>query len=91
MPRWLSRIDLEVTAIRVERLHAIVPTDIRAEGIDVAPCGCEACGMTSILCPATVTTYYELWQEGWDAINGKRAPWSSNPWVWVVEFKRVRP
>lgn len=79
MPRALSRIDLEVTAVRVERLQDIAEEDARAEGMDPHY-------------PPTVTEpHATLFQITWDSINGKRAPWSSNPWVWCVSFKRVRP
>lgn len=80
MPRWASRITLEVTSVRVERLQAINPTDAIAEGVfsdgDYA---------TTPDLPYPVATYAKLW----DSINGKRAAWASNPWVWVVEFQRV--
>ncbi|AHZ95049.1 hypothetical protein QIT82_gp17 [Pseudomonas phage psageK9] len=87
MPRWVSRILLEVTAVRVERLNDIAENQARAEGItdggcnncgNNEPCGCE--------CPApsAVDSFVHLW----DSINGAGA-WDVNPWVWVVEFKRV--
>lgn len=76
MPRWASRITLEVTAVRVERLHDISADDVVAEGIrpaDVAGLGSDA---------SFVQHYAALW----DAINGKRATWASNPWVWKITF-----
>jgi hypothetical protein len=85
-PRWKSpwflrradsRIDLEITDVRVQRLHSISPTDIEAEGVLV---NCEGTrGARSYLV------------EEWDTINGKRAPWLSNPWVFALTFRRIKP
>lgn len=87
MPRWACRILLEITAVRVERLQDISEVQARAEGItdggcsncgNHEPCGCE--------CPApsAVDSFVHLWR----STGGN---WESNPWVWVVEFKRVTP
>lgn len=75
MPRWACRLVLEVTAVRVEHLRALTGRDAWAEGV--------LAGALSDM--AAVQAYQELW----DQINGKRAPWASDPWVWVVEFKRA--
>lgn len=82
MPRWASRITLEITNIRVERLHEIRVEDIVAEG--VAPENNKAY-------PGHLGIYVEAWREGWDKINGKRkgCAWSNNPWLWVIEFKKL--
>lgn len=88
MPRWASRITLEVTAVRVERLQDISEADAQAEGvIPKWEPGCsgrlmDAFGGFSFR-PAA-SAYAELWEQ----INGPGA-WDANPWVWVVEFKRV--
>ena len=74
MPRVASRITLEVTDVRVERLQAISEEDARAEGIALEP---------AILPGHAAGCFSRLWDE----INGKRAPWSSNPWVWAVTFR----
>lgn len=74
MPRSLSRILLEVTAVRVERLQEISEADAMAEGCYTDPA-----------CPA-----YDAYRSLWDQINGPSS-WDANPWVWVVEFKRVTP
>ncbi|WP_122323703.1 hypothetical protein [Pseudomonas coronafaciens] len=89
MPRIASRVLLEITDVRVERLNDISEEQARAEGItdggctncgNNEPCGCE--------CPApsAVNSFVHLW----DSINGAGA-WDVNPWAWVVEFKRVTP
>lgn len=77
MPRWASRITLEVTNARVQRLWAVSREDCIAEG-----------------CPPDdwyrVEGGPEKWYRTlWDAINGARAPWSSNPWVFAISFRRV--
>lgn len=87
MPRALSRILLEVTAVRVERLNDCGEADAIAEGI--AP---ELDGWTDYsnpscqMCTNPIDSYRSLW----DSINGAGA-WETNPWVWVVEFRRVQP
>lgn len=82
MPRWASRLTLEITAVRAERLQEISEDDILAEGVTVD----LAAKMTGIPW-SSLPTLHHAWTAGWDFINGKRAPWASNPWVWVIEFK----
>lgn len=92
MPRWASRITLEVIGVRVERLQAISEDDAIAEGItrydgrwfDGAP---HAIKGTAKALPTAREAFASLW----DHINGERAPWASNPWVWAVSFRRVQP
>ena len=91
MPRWASRIDLDVTTVRVERLQAITEDDARAEGVEAIDGmydEAELCRIAKEMrTPATDARVWYRWL--WDEINGDRAPWASNPWVWVVEFARV--
>jgi len=75
MPRWASRITLEITGSRVERLQEISADDCLAEGIEPQGIGCDL---------AMIAAYKHLWQK----INGPDS-WDANPWVWVVEFQRV--
>lgn len=76
MPRQASRITLEITNIRVERLQDISIDDIYAEG-------CPA-----ISSDADGSKLYEWYSDFWDSINAKRGySWESNPFVWVIEFK----
>jgi len=93
MPRWASRITLEVTSVRVERLQDITEEDAWAEGIeqldgafDNATLCRRAVAMGEPVESARVT-FAELW----DSINGKRpgCSWADNPWAWVVGFRRV--
>lgn len=77
MPRWASRITLEVVSVRVERVQDIKEDDVLAEGLTWEYLMTEA---------ARIDAYKTLW----DMINAKRGySWKSNPWVWVVEFRRV--
>ena len=78
MPRWASRINLEITGVRVERLQDITDADALAEG---------ACHPD----PRAKDGCYRSAFEGlWESINGA-ASWDANPFVWVVEFRRVDP
>lgn len=77
MPRWASRITLEITDVRVERLQDISRGDAMAEG---CPFPNMAAG------PDPRQWYAELWNQ----INGPSS-WDFNPWVWCVTFKRIKP
>lgn len=79
MPRWASRLTLEVTAVRVERVQEITCEGITAEGVP----GYDGHVMTN-------AERRRAFAGPWDAINAKRgAGWDANPWVWVIEFRRV--
>ena len=80
LPRWACRLVLEITAVRLERLQAIKEKGARAEGVPAE----------EQYTANPMGAYYKF-RYLWDAINGKRAPWDSNPYVWVIEFKRVLP
>jgi len=91
MPRWASRITLEITGVRVERLREISGRDAIAEGVE---------HFTVNVGDATVTTFRDYltgetnraarqsFETLWKSINGADS-WDANPWVWVVEFRRV--
>lgn len=81
MPRWASRLTLEVTSVRVERLQDITEDDARAEGAAAEPS--EALADSPVGLSAR-----EAFADLWSSINGSES-WASNPWVWVVNFKRV--
>lgn len=77
MPRFLSRILLEITEVRAERLQEISLEDIKAEGIEV-----------SIGVSPTWDNYIKRFKELWDSLNAKRGyGWETNPWVWVISFR----
>ena len=83
MPRWASRITLEITNVRVERLQDISAPDCVNEGINTQG-------------PYDVAIYDEFSSHSiaqfaylWDSINSKKYPWESNPWVFVISFKKL--
>ena len=87
MPRWASRITLEVTGVRVERLQDISENDAKAEGVtDEFASETWMQSMGGALCGRQ---YRYGFQIVWDSINSKRAPWESNPWVWCISFRRT--
>ncbi|EPL2028792.1 hypothetical protein L4Z02_000352 [Pseudomonas aeruginosa] len=86
MPRWASRILLEITSVRVERLQDISEKQALAEGVEL-----EGEGVCFAGAPGTASdTPEESFKLLWELINGAGS-WKANPWVWVVEFKRVTP
>lgn len=82
MPRWASRITLEITSVRVERLATISAEDIEAEGTPKNP-------MQQTVYRNDLYQRKKDFEFLWDKINGKKHPWSSNPWVWCISFKKV--
>lgn len=77
MPRWASRITLEITDVRVQRVQEISEDDARSEGV-----------YQETFVPSFRIAFGTLW----DSINAKRGfGWESNPWVWALSFKAVRP
>lgn len=79
MPRWASRILLEITDVRVERLHDMSEADAKAEG---------ASPVTYKITPPEAV-YRVGFGDIWRGIYGQEN-WLSNPWVWVIEFKRIK-
>jgi hypothetical protein len=78
MPRWASRITLEITGIRVELLSNISEEDARAEGAQPSIVGADLDHLR----------YRAGFQSLWGSINGSES-WGLNPYVWVIEFKRI--
>jgi hypothetical protein len=94
MPRWASRIDLEITGVRVERLQDISEEDAIAEGVERhpdfptmwkrGPLHGDQNTMTNTAFPRLA--YRSIWEQ----ISGPES-WDANPWVWVIEFRRIKP
>ena len=75
MPRWASRITLEITGVRVERLNDISEADARAEGAPTELC--------------LIGERHDLgFRTLWKSIYGAES-WQANPWVWVIEFRKI--
>lgn len=93
MPRWASRLTLEVVSVRVERLQQISDHDVEAEGWHCSDpghgnggCLWSYPGRTD----KTFTDAQEAFAFGWDSINAKRGHgWNTNPWVWAITFKNL--
>ena len=85
MPRWASRITLEITGVRVERLNSISQEDAQAEGLELTGWRPTYSDPDS---GGEVMTPYDNFAELWSSIYGDES-WQANPWVWVIEFKRV--
>lgn len=89
MPRWAARLVLDVVGIRIERLQEITEDDARAEGVN--PSDAHIVIKDGNRQPDMERTHRGAFACLWDGINGDRASWESNPWVWRVEFRRVQP
>jgi hypothetical protein len=93
MPRWASRLSLEVTEVRCERLQDISEEDAIAEGVGH---GFQMNGgwpdyehIKSGVCELSQDTAQMSFATLWDSINRKKYPWDANPWVWVITFRKV--
>jgi len=90
MPRWISRITLTVTSVRVQRVQNIVPMDCYAEGAYTAQDITNAyhglrCWGQQLEIEFALQSFKQLW----NSINAKRGSgWDTNPWVWVISFAR---
>jgi hypothetical protein len=90
MPRKASRIQLEITGIRVERLQDISEDDAVAEGIQLFSDGTFKNYLLEDHFDQPGLLPIESYKSLWETINGPSS-WDANPWVWVVEFKVIKP
>lgn len=88
MPRTASRITLEITGVRVERLQEISEADAIAEGIERSYDQWRDYRTDQAVNYPSAATPIESYRTLWESINGPSF-WDANPWVWVVEFKRL--
>lgn len=86
MPRWASRLTLQITELRVERLQSISDDDAQAEGVTTDSILGTLNGKPATLYPMSHRQSF-IWL--WDSINGKRANWASNPFVWALSFRAL--
>ncbi|MFH2432079.1 ASCH domain-containing protein [Citrobacter freundii] len=84
MPRWASRILLEITDVRVERLNAISQVDAIAEGAPPSHPSIDCVSQEYGFPDFSRSWFGQTWQH----IYGEES-WQANPWVWVIEFKRI--
>ena len=94
MPRWVSRITLEVTDVRVQKIQDISDEDAEAEGPPECPAGCTLGwlreGPNDVECtePNCGEPYKDTFQRLWDSLNKKRGfGWDVNPWVVAISFE----
>lgn len=90
MPRWASRILLEIVSVRAEPLQDISEADCWAEGIEEVMHDFDELGQAQMAkrLGCCIDDAKPLYAQLWESINGAGS-WDANPWVWVVEFKRV--
>lgn len=90
MPRWASRITLEITDVRVERLQDISDAEAIREGVDDWGSIEEADSTAARLTEKGKGLPLLQFRILWDDLNAKRGyGWDANPWVWVIGFRRV--
>ncbi|OEZ91524.1 hypothetical protein [Duganella phyllosphaerae] len=91
MPRSASRIMLEITGVRIERLQDISDSDIEAEGIDMVALA-EAQERYDVVAKdgnaSGRPTLRSAWRDLWESTGGD---WDANPWLWAISFLRVKP
>lgn len=93
MPRRVARIILKITNVRVERLQDITEEDAKAEGTTI-PGSDKGTWLQKVTGPYVPEkpTYREHFKLLWETINAKRGyGWDTNPWLWVIEFERIKP
>ncbi|EMB9098500.1 hypothetical protein VAK37_004380 [Escherichia coli] len=89
MPRWASRILLEITNVRVERLNDISECDARDEGVPPAGSLLPDHPGTFLTPKGDFAMAKVAFQRLWESIYGEES-WNANPWVWVIEFERIQ-
>jgi hypothetical protein len=88
MPRWASRILLEVTEVRVERLQDLSVADAVAEG----SCTRHPEGVFHLLGEGLLGDARQCFREAWDGLNARRGfGWQANPYVWAITVRRLSP
>ena len=93
MPRVASRLTLEIEGVRVQRLQDISEEDAKAEGVDGYVAGEGTVSRDALnVEPGYWHPHFfrQGFREAWDDINGNRAPWESNPFVWAIAIRRIK-
>ncbi len=89
MFRKFSRIDLEITNVRVEKLNSVSREDAIQEGLIHIPGQIEPDWWQNGISEGNYLSPVKCFADLWDSINGKKYTWESNPFVWVVSFKKL--
>ena len=91
MPRTACRLLLNITDLRVQRLHDITEEDAIAEGVSsFMPGPLQTFYRNYLTCKFQCLTAVASFQSLWTKINGPES-WAKNPWVWTIKFKRIQP
>jgi hypothetical protein len=93
LPRWASRITLEITGVRVERLNNISEVDAKSEGIKVLPL--QSYDDSSAWYQSAPGVHQDRTARGsfiqlWESLHGADS-WDANSWLWVISFRRIKP
>jgi hypothetical protein len=91
MPRWASRITLEITDVRVQRLRELSESEAEAEGVEFCSDAMDFGKTVGGYLHNHVQggSYFAAFIKLWNKINGKKHSWESNPWVWVIQFEKL--
>lgn len=91
MPRELSRITLEITDVRVERLRDITEEDAQAEGARRVTPAVHLDGTTTLVEVNGCGSWIEDFSYSWDSVYADKGfGWKEKPWIWVITFKRLK-
>lgn len=91
MPRWAARLVLEITDVRVQRLHDISIPDAIAEGPPCWSCGgpIDGVGAKGCVCFESKSPARASFVMLWEKTHAETEPWASNPWVWAITFRKI--
>jgi hypothetical protein len=87
MPRWASRLTLEITDVRAQRLRDISDEDARAEGVTLGEM--QDVRINGERGRAMIFDPRKAFAMLWDQTNGKLTAWANNPWIWAITFRRA--
>jgi hypothetical protein len=91
MPRWAVRLVLEITDVRLQRLHDITLADAIAEGPPCWSCDgpIDGVGKKDCVCYGNTNAARPSFVMLWERSHSETEPWASNPWVWAITFRKI--